>query len=132
MTAMFDFAIPLPTFFILLGLLLALMAMWALQLRKNDYDILDLFMEGEPRKASVNKHILIGFALLSVWLVIMRTLDAENTIPSNVDSLLLGVLGIFVLGRAANQAVDRFSRRAPASTIVDNAQNVTIEPPPTR
>lgn len=96
-----DFDIPWPTFWILLGLVIALLAIWTAQLRKNDYSVLDLFMEGIPRKASLNNHILIGFALLSVWLVIMRTLDAADTIPESVDTLLLGVLGIFVLGRAA-------------------------------
>lgn len=100
-----DFNIPWPTFWILLGLTVALLALWTLNLRRNDYSILDLFMEGEPRKASVNKHILIGFALLSVWLIIMKTLDVGDAIPDSVGTLLLGVLGIFVLGRAAGQAI---------------------------
>jgi len=102
---MCDFNIPWPTFWILLGLTVALLALWTLNLRRNDYNILDLFMEGEPRKASVNKHILIGFALLSVWLIIMRSLDVADQIPESVDTLLLGVLGIFVIGRAAGQAI---------------------------
>ena len=100
-----DFDIPWPTFWILLGLLVALLTLWTLTLRKNDYNVLDLFMEGTPRKASVNNHIIIGSFLLSVWLVIMRSLDVADTIPESVDTLLLGVLGIFVLGRAAGHAI---------------------------
>lgn len=102
---MCDFDIPWPAFWILLGLVVALLVIWTAQLRRNDYSVLDLFMEGTPRKASVNKHILIGFALLSVWLIIMRSLDVADQIPQSVDTLLLGVLGIFVLGRAAGQAI---------------------------
>jgi hypothetical protein len=102
---MCDIDISWPTFWILLGLLVALLALWTLNQRTNDYHILDLFMEGEPKRASVNNHILIGFALLSVWLVIMRSFDYANTIPESVDTLLLGVLGIFVVGRVAGQAV---------------------------
>jgi len=129
---MSDLTIPWSTFFILIVLLLAMAALWFLQLRQNDYDILDLFMEGEPRKASLNKHILIGSFLLAVWLVVMRSLDTFDTIPANVDSLLLGVLGIFVVGRVGSHAVERFSRRPESSPIVESAGdvNVTVEAPP--
>lgn len=100
-----NFNIPWATFWILLGLIVVLLGLWQLNRRENDYHVLDLLMEGDPRRASVNNHILIGFALLSVWLVIMKTLDTANEIPDSVGTLLLGVLGIFVVGRVAGQAV---------------------------
>jgi hypothetical protein len=105
MMRIYDFNIPWPTFWIVLGLVIAGLVLWTLNRRENTYHVLDLLMEGEPKRASVNNHILVGFALLSVWLVIMKTFDTSNEIPDSVGNLLLGVLGIFVVGRVAGQAV---------------------------
>jgi hypothetical protein len=84
-------------------------------------------MEGEPKRASVNNHILIGFALLSVWLVIMRSFDAANTIPESVDTLLLGVLGIFVVGRVAGQAVYTAGATATKKAAINRGRNTDVE-----
>jgi hypothetical protein len=124
----FDIPIPWPTFWILLGLVVALLAIWTLQLRKNDYSVIDLFMEGEPRKASVNNHIIIGSFLLSVWLVIMRSLDVADTIPESVDTLLLGVLGIFVLGRAAGHAIHTTGQTITRKAAINQGRRSGVDP----
>ena len=100
-----DIPIPWSTFWILVGLTLALLLIATAHLRRNSYSIQDLFVEGDPPRASLNKHVLIGCFLLSVWLIIMRTLDSTDQIPESVDNLLLGVLGIFVIGRVAGQGI---------------------------
>ena len=124
-----DFNIPWPAFWILLGLVVALLVLWTLNRRQtNDYHILDLLMEGEPKRASVNNHILIGFALLSVWLVIMRTFDHADTIPESVDTLLLGVLGIFVVGRVAGQAVYTAGATATKKAAINRGRMTDVEP----
>ncbi len=121
-----------PTLLIGLGLVIVVLGVWTLQQQKNDYDWKDLIMEGEPRKASLNKHIILGCFLISVWLIVMRTMDVGAQIPTTVDNLLAIVLGAFILKQIGNQGVDRFSRRPQSQSIVNDAQNVTIEPPPRR
>lgn len=130
---MFDLPIPWSTFWLILGLILVVLTVATLTRQKeNDYDWRDLLREGEPPRASLTKHIILASFLLSVWLVVMRTLDADNKIAPSVDTLLLGILGIFVLGRSADIATHRFSRRQPSTTIVAEAEHVTVEPPPKR
>lgn len=98
----FSMPIPWPTFWILFGLAIVMLVLITLHVRSvNDYDFFDLLMSGTPRKSDLDKHILVGFALLSVWYVIMLSLDVDDRIPERVDSLLLGVLGFFIAGRAA-------------------------------
>lgn len=74
-----------------------------------EFRIVDLILEGDPPKASVSKLILLVFASLSVWVVVLSVLD--NKIDTGVRDLLLGVLGIFVIGRTATQAVNTISAR---------------------
>lgn len=95
------------------GIVFFLVSMWRINRDANQFRIVDLLLEGNPPKASVNKLTLLVFAALAVWLTVLAVLS--NRIDPAVSNLVLGVLGIFVIGRAANQAVDRFSqqRRAP-------------------
>lgn len=74
--------------------------------KKNPYDFRDLLMDHTTRKAALDKHILLWFAGLSGWVVVTWTLDDKN-----VETLLLGVLGIFIVQRAASKAIDSFSQR---------------------
>ena len=59
----------------------------------NRYDLWDMVMsEG---KADLNKHIVFSFAVLTIWTIMWMT-----THDKNVETLLLGALGIFVASRA--------------------------------
>lgn len=58
------------------------------------YDVKDLLMT--DGKANLEKHIIAGFALLSIWVVVQQALANKP-----VETLLLGVLGIFVAKGAA-------------------------------
>lgn len=97
------------------GIAFFLVSMWRINRDENQFRIVDLLLEGNPPKASVNKLTLLVFAALAVWLTVLAVLS--NRIDPNVVNLILGVLGIFVIGRAANQAVDRFSLRRQAPAI---------------
>lgn len=110
-----------------IGIVFFIVAMWRIDKGSSEFRLVDLVLEGDPPKASVNKLTLIVFAGLAVWTTVLAAL--ENRIDPNVVSLILGVLGIFVLGRAANQAVARFSERRPAARLdIEQAENVNVTP----
>jgi hypothetical protein len=70
----------------------------------SSYDIKDLLMS--DGKASLEKHIIAGFALLSIWVVIQQALSNKS-----VETLLLGVLGIFVLKGAAENVSNNMANK---------------------
>lgn len=76
----------------------------------NPFRLVDLILEGDPPRASLNKLTLAIFALLSVWVVVIAALD--NKIDPAVSALLLGVLGIFVVGRLGAQGVAQLAGRS--------------------
>jgi hypothetical protein len=119
-------ALSLPRLFlwvsIIVGIVYTIAAIYWLNKGENSFRLEDLFTEGTPPKASLNKLILLIFAALSVWITINAALD--NRIDPSVVNLLLGVLGIFVIGRAANQAVAQFSARPQRQTVEIQQQNV--------
>lgn len=87
-------------------LMLLLLARWHAD-KKNPYDVRDLLLDHTTRKAGLDKHILLWFAGLSGWVVVTWTLEGKN-----VETLLLGVLGVFIVQRAASKAIDSFSSKA--------------------
>ena len=113
------------------GIVFFIVAMWRIDRGQTEFRIADLVLEGNPPMASLNKLTLLVFAGLAVWVIVLAVL--ENRIAPDVVNLILGVLGIFVVGRAANQAVARFSERRPAQRIdVEQAESVTINDPEDR
>jgi hypothetical protein len=92
---------------------IVLMTLWRWQRDKaNAYDLRDLLLDHATNRASVDKHVVLGFAALSGWVVVSRQLAGKE-----VETLLLGILGIFILQRAASKAIDSFS---PKSGPVDS------------
>jgi hypothetical protein len=86
-------------------LVILLLARWHAD-KRNPYDVRDLLMDHTTGKAGIDKHILLWFAGLSGWVVVSRQLAGKD-----VETLLLGVLGIFILQRAASKAMDTFGPR---------------------
>jgi len=109
------------------GIVFFIVAMWRIDRGQTEFRIADLVLEGSPPKASLNKLTLLVFAGLAVWVIVLAVL--ENRIAPDVVNLILGVLGIFVLGRVGNQAVDRFSARRAATTVDVQTANVTVNDP---
>lgn len=112
-----------------IGIVFFIVMMWRIDKGSSEFRLVDLVLEGDPPKASVNKLTLIVFGGLAVWVTVLAAL--ENRIDPNVVNLILGVLGIFVIGRAANQAVARFSERRPSTTVdVQSVGTVNVNEEP--
>jgi hypothetical protein len=71
----------------------------------NAYNIVDILM-GPGNRASLTNHILLWFAGLSSWVVIDRELKGKD----DVSTILLGVLGVFILQKTANIVTDIINR----------------------
>jgi hypothetical protein len=94
----------------------------------NPFRLVDLILEGDPPRASLNKLTLAIFALLSVWVVVIAALD--NKIDPAVSALLLGVLGIFVVGRLGAQGVAQLAARSKYETTrmeIETREPVNME-----
>lgn len=90
------------------GLLICLVAVWRLNADKaSPYFFRDLLLDTVTNRASLDKHILVFFAALAAWYIMVRTLDGQE-----VEAALLGVLGIFVLQRGAGAAINAYSQRS--------------------
>ncbi len=76
------------------------------------YNIVDMLIGGDGR-ASVSNHIQLALASLSVWVVVDRELDGKD-----VETILLGVLGVFVVKQGAVQITDILNKpTAPGATV---------------
>lgn len=72
--------------------------------RSSKFDALDLIMDHNNNRASLDKLILLGFALLSSWVIVVL-LDKGK----DVETILLGVLSVFILKRTADKAMDAYT-----------------------
>jgi hypothetical protein len=88
-----------------IGLVFCVLLLWALNRGDSPYFFRDLLLDTATGRASLDKHILLFFAALSCWYVVTRTLN-----DNEVDTVLLGVLGIFVVQRGATQAINAFKK----------------------
>lgn len=70
---------------------------------KTSFDAADFFME--DGKASGHKLVVFGMAVLAGWVVVKKTLAGAD-----VETLLLGVLTIFVLRSMVGKVVDGFGK----------------------
>jgi hypothetical protein len=83
----------------------------------SDFDASDLLVDGNTGKASLDKFVVLGFALLSGWVVVHHELNGKD-----VETLLLGILGIFILQRSASKAIDAYGARQADSAVPPNAK----------
>ena len=67
---------------------------------KNHYNVVDILM-GPNNRASLTNHILLAMAGMSIWVIVERASAGKD-----VETLLLGVLGIFVIGKTATAITD--------------------------
>lgn len=92
-----------------IGVLICAVMIWRLNRSdENQYFFRDLLLDTVTNRASLDKHILLFFACLAAWYVMVRTLDGKDA-----DAALLGVLGIFVVQRGAGAAINAFSKKDP-------------------
>lgn len=96
--------------------------LWKMQSDKgNTYDLRDLLLDERTRRASLTNHTLLGMAIMAVWVVVtLVNRDKE------VTELVLGVLGIFVLGKVAKRGLDAFDDRR------ERDRHINVDPPEER
>ena len=84
------------------------------------YDVRDVLIDTATGKASLNAHILAGMAIMSGWVCV------TNDDPSALlVQLILGVLGIFVVGRLGAQAVSKLGPKGePEHMSTDAAMGI--------
>ena len=89
--------------YVILGLAIAgaLYLLWRFHVGDSSYDFADLLLDHTTGKASLDKHILAAMAVLAAWVVVIRTWQGKD-----VDTLLLGVLAVFVVQRGATKLID--------------------------
>lgn len=102
---MFDFidsrAVWLIPMFIMGAVLL-----WRVQKNQdNEYDVTDILLDPNTRKASLDKHVLLLMALVSAWSIIVLLLRDKP-----IETLLLGVLGVFVVQRGVRDGIEAFTK----------------------
>lgn len=96
---------------------LAIFGIYRWQMRQdNDYDVLEMLMK--DGKADLYAHITVASFALAVWLVVQQALAKQQ-----ITELMLGVLGIFVAGKAAGGFSDALQKR-PAPT--DQSRDINI------
>ena len=75
--------------------------------QKNKYSIVDILM-GPNNRASLTNHILLAMAGMSISVIVDRSNDGKE-----VDTLLLGVLAIFVVGKTTTAVTEIVNRADP-------------------
>ena len=70
----------------------------ALHRADNSFDLRDLLLDHRTGRASVDNFVLLLMAAMSAWVVVDRSNQGKD-----VETLLLGVLGIFVVAREAKR-----------------------------
>lgn len=99
----------------------------------NTYSVVDILLDAKTGKASLDAHVVLFFAGLSAWYIVLRTLEHED-----VGRELIEILGIMILYRGAKQAIQAYRDR-PADfagrdgdTIVERQVVLPASPPPVR
>jgi hypothetical protein len=72
----------------------------------STFKLKDMLIDQETKKASLDKVVVFFFAILSAWVIVVFVLDGKN-----VETLLFGVLSVFVLNKAANALIDKNSSK---------------------
>lgn len=88
----------------------------------NTYDIRDVLLDHRTNRASVDSHILVGMAVLAGWSIVSMVIAGKE-----VENLLLGVLGIFIVGREAKRGINAWKPPPPAEGAPDFQRTTTTE-----
>lgn len=105
--------------FLVCGFAAGIFAFYRWQSRTdNTYDALDMFMK--DGRADIQAHLIVVFAGLAIWVIVQQALA-----KAPVTELVLGVLGIFVGGKALGGFSEAMKSRPPA---VDQSRDINILP----
>lgn len=95
---------------ILLAILLAAM-IWAIRKKDGPFEFIDLFLDQSNNRASMAKVLIAWFAILSTWVIVIKVLGIYKA--EGVESLLLGVITVFVGQVTVLAAIDRWKTPTP-------------------
>ena len=107
--------------FLTVALIFAVYLLYRLNRTDARFDITDLFIDQTTGKASGSQLIVLSMAVLSGWVVV--TLTSRD---KPVETILLGVLGIFVAGKALTSIWGK----TPPDTTTTTLQQTTTQTPP--
>jgi flagellar biogenesis protein FliO len=107
--------------FLTLAFIFAIYLLYRLNKDDARFDIADLFIDQGTQKASGSQIIVLSMAILSGWVVV--TLTSRD---KPVETILLGVLGIFVAGRTITSVFGK----TPPDTVTTTQTVVQQQPPP--
>jgi hypothetical protein len=69
--------------------------------KRNTFDAIDLIVDHDSNRASMDKLVLLGLAALSSWVIVdLRSHDQP------VETILLGVLAVFIVKRSADKGIE--------------------------
>lgn len=112
---------------------LLVFVVWFHYRRGAEYDVLDILIDQQTRRASFDAHVTLIFAALALWWVIDQTEKGED-----VGGRLIEILMIFVIYRGAKQAIAAYQNRPqvvvppipdpPSVTVNQNAGGVNPKP----
>jgi uncharacterized membrane protein YbjE (DUF340 family) len=108
--------------FLTLAFIFAIYLLYRLNKDDARFDIADLFIDQGTQKASGSQIIVLSMAILSGWVVVTLT---NRDKP--VETILLGVLGIFVAGKALTAI---WGKTPPDTTTTTVSQTTAVTPPP--
>ena len=92
----------------------------------NTYWAGDLLLNAVSGKADLDKHVLIGMALVSLWVIVVKTMGLYK--GEDVSTLLLGVLGIFVIKRGAdNYTASRANTTTASTTTIERTEDKEMQ-----
>lgn len=101
---------------------LLVFVVWFHYRRGAEYDVLDILIDQQTRRASFDAHVTLIFAALALWWVIDQTMAGED-----VGGRLIEILMIFVIYRGAKQAIAAYQNR-PQVVVppIPDPPNVTV------
>ncbi len=108
--------------FLTVAFIFAIYLLYRLNRTDARFDITDLFIDQSTGKASGSQLIVLAMAVLSGWVVV--TLTSRD---KPVETILLGVLGIFVAGKALTSI---WGKPPPDTTTTTLQQTTTVQAPP--
>lgn len=108
--------------FLTLAFVFAIYLLYRLNKQDARFDVADLLIDQQTQKASGSQIIVLSMAVLSGWVVVTLT---QHDKP--VETILLGVLGIFVAGKALTSI---WGKTPPDTTSTTVTQTTATTPPP--
>lgn len=100
----------------IVALLIAAFAIlvWKLSRVDGPFEFIDLFLDQQNNRASLAKILLIWLLALSTWVIVVKVTGIYKA--EGIESLLLGLVTVFVGQITVLAAIDRWKNNTPTET----------------